>query len=147
MSVFPFAPGGGINGHRRPLEPGRSAAAGKRRTWSGYFARLRSRSARNFRADSGESKVNTILIVDAVLLGLALVQAAGAIVVFNRLRSGVVLFFFQNLLIFGSFTAGVVIADSFGTVAAWILAGLGAVLVFAGFRSWRRPTSASESAR
>lgn len=92
--------------------------------------------------------MNTILIVDAVLLGLALVQAAAAIVFFNRLRSGVVLFFFQSLLLFGSFTAGVVVADSTGRAAAWILAGLGAVLILAGFRSWRRaPTSASESAR
>jgi hypothetical protein len=79
-----------------------------------------------------------LLIANAALLIIALVQAVGAITAFSRPLIGLAGFFIETLLLALSATAAVCFGGEEGLIVAWCLTGLAALIVLAGFRSWCR---------
>jgi len=90
--------------------------------------------------------VKILLIADAVLLALALLQALGTIVVFSRPLGGLAGFFVQTLLLALSLVAAASFGGEEGLIVAWCLAALAGLLILVGFRFWRRRGSEAPGA-
>jgi len=75
---------------------------------------------------------------DAALLGLALIQAAAAILFFGRIRAGLAWFALVGFLLFGSAALRLVL-PGYGPTLGWVAAALAALLFILGFNHLRKP--------
>jgi len=67
--------------------------------------------------------MESLLITDACLLGLSLIQAVLGIIVFKP-RPAVISFFIQCFFLFASAVIATILVSREGLIAGWMLAGL-----------------------
>jgi len=91
--------------------------------------------------------VKAVLIADAAILAIAVIQALVAIMVAGRPLAGLAGFFFQTFFLTLSAVAIIGFEGKEARIVAWTLVALAGIMVAAGFRSWFPPTSAGESAK